>query len=181
MFRTLSFPSVGFAALLLSALLTACTPALDWREVRNEEGGYRALFPAKPVVASREFVLAGQTVTLKLQAATSGSSYFAVGEIPLSEAQQASADSIVNALKLSLKNNVGATDSTDRNIVAGGVVWQEVRASGQLKNGKPSVMAGRFLVQPGRILEVLVMGERAELTDEAIDMWLGGLKLGAQP
>ncbi len=171
----------NFVALLLCIVAVACTPALDWREVRNEDAGYRALFPGKAVMASREFVLAGETVTLKLHATTAGSAYFAVGEIPLNSEQQAKAGEIVKALKASLVNNVGASGTEEKIVSAAGTVWQEVRATGQMKNGAPSVFAGRFLVQPGRIIEVVAMGEKALLTDDAIDMWLGSVTLEQRP
>lgn len=171
--------ALGAASLAIT--MAACTPALDWRDVRNSDAGYTATFPGKPASASREFVLAGQVVTLRLQATTAGTSYFAVGEIPLTAQQQAHAQAILEALKASLRNNINAHGAQEKPVNAGGVIWQEMRASGTLREGKPAVLGGRFLVQPGRILEVLAMGERAELTDEVIDQWLGSVKLGVLP
>lgn len=171
-----------FAVLLAGLLaLQGCTPALDWREVRNEQAGYRALFPGKPVMASREFVMAGETVTLKLHATTAGGAYFAVGEIPLAAAQQEKAGDILAALKASLHQNVGAVGTGEKTVSIAGTVWQEVRATGQMKNGAPSVFAGRFLVQPGRIVEVIAMGEKALLSDDTIDLWFGSVTLEQRP
>jgi hypothetical protein len=42
------------ALLVVLAALVACSPKLDWREVRPEGAGLLLLFPCKPEVASRE-------------------------------------------------------------------------------------------------------------------------------
>jgi hypothetical protein len=174
--------TIHLAALAgLVSLMIACTPALDWREVSNSDAGYRALFPGKAVLASRDFVMAGEKVTLKLHATTSGNTYFAIGEIPLSAAQQDKAGDILAALKASMRNNAGALTSEENTVSASGVVWQEVRAKGQMPNGAPSVFVGRFAIHAGRILEVVAMGEKALLTDEAIDMWFGSVVLDSRP
>lgn len=165
-------------ALAVPLVLAACTPALDWREVRNSDAGYSATFPGKPAMATREFVMAGHSVSLRLQAATSGDAYFAIGEIPLSEQLQPNAPEILQALKASLHNNIGAQQAHEKTVNVSGVVWQEVRATGKLRDGAPAVLAGRFVIQAGRILEVVVMGPASQLTDDVVDQWLGSVKLG---
>lgn len=176
------FLRMSLCVAVLSALAAACTPALDWRDVRNTDAGYRALFPSKPAMASRPFVIAGESVTLRLHATTVNGAYFAVGEIPLSEAQQAQAPAILEALKTARRNNVGAERAEPERLVSiRGTQWQDVRATGKMANGQASVLAGRFLIQPGRILEVLAMGERAQLSDETIETWLNSVVLEPRP
>lgn len=50
--RRLAF-SRGACALLLPSLLAACSPGLDWREVRPAESDLLLMFPCKPEVHSR--------------------------------------------------------------------------------------------------------------------------------
>ena len=45
-------PTAGFALMLV--LLTACQPALNWRETRPAGSGAAALFPCKPEVEQRQ-------------------------------------------------------------------------------------------------------------------------------
>ncbi len=51
--RYLSSARVLAAVLLLALGTAACAPKLDWREVRPEGAGLKALFPCKPSVESR--------------------------------------------------------------------------------------------------------------------------------
>ncbi|MET0517242.1 MAG: hypothetical protein ABW005_00270 [Burkholderiaceae bacterium] len=50
--KTASLRTCLFSA-LLSALLAACTPSLDWREVRPAGAGAQLLFPCKPELNER--------------------------------------------------------------------------------------------------------------------------------
>lgn len=68
--------------LLVVALLpcfAACTPALNWREVRLD-GGAVALFPCKPQHQTRQLALAGQPVALTLHACEAAGLRFAVAQ-----------------------------------------------------------------------------------------------------
>lgn len=58
------------------ALTTACTPALNWREVRAEGDAVVALFPCKPDRLSRPMELGGAKVQVELLACvTDGSTW----------------------------------------------------------------------------------------------------------
>jgi hypothetical protein len=68
--RTASLParaSCG-AALALAVTLGACTPALDWREVRPSGTQLQVLFPCKPIAQQRTLSLASKPLALTLQA-----------------------------------------------------------------------------------------------------------------
>jgi hypothetical protein len=167
------------ALVALTVCLLACTPALDWRKVVNAQAGYSAHFPAKPVNVSREFVIAGETVSLNLQAATVGETYFAVGEIPLTPEQRLKAPEILKALQAAMSNNVGVAHPQVRTVMVAGVEWTEVLAQGSMgKDGRPAIFTGRFVVQPQRIIEIIALGEKAALTPDAIEQWFGGFAWG---
>lgn len=71
-----------WAANLLGVIvgaLAACSPALDWREVRLDGPGLIALFPCRPVGQARDLALGATPVTMKLQACEAAGSTFAVG------------------------------------------------------------------------------------------------------
>ncbi|HEY1393515.1 MAG TPA: hypothetical protein VFV25_09055, partial [Methylibium sp.] len=58
-------------ALLVAALATAvaaCSPALNWREVRPESTALLAMFPCKPGQQERSLPLAGAMVQMRLYA-----------------------------------------------------------------------------------------------------------------
>lgn len=50
------------ALFALVAVVSACSPSLDWREVRPDGAGVLALFPCKPEIERREPVRMGQAV-----------------------------------------------------------------------------------------------------------------------
>ena len=62
----------GPAAAVSVAALVACTPVLDWRDVRPDGAGIQLQFPCKPNGQSRDLLLAGQRVKLALHACAAG-------------------------------------------------------------------------------------------------------------
>jgi hypothetical protein len=56
------------ALVLGAAALAACSPALDWRQVRPADSRVTMMFPCKPVGQVRRLTLAGQEVRLSLHA-----------------------------------------------------------------------------------------------------------------
>ncbi len=61
--RSLSSARALAAVLLLALGIAACAPKLDWREVRPEGAGLKALFPCKPTVESRAAERTGAAAT----------------------------------------------------------------------------------------------------------------------
>lgn len=56
------------AALVALVLAAACSPALDWREVRPQGTAVNSLLPCKPKASVRTLMLAGQSVRMSLLA-----------------------------------------------------------------------------------------------------------------
>jgi len=50
----------------LLGMLAACSPALDWREVRIDDGGFVARFPCRPQRVSRSVTIAGHAVRMQM-------------------------------------------------------------------------------------------------------------------
>lgn len=94
--------------LTLVLACVACTPTLNWREVRPE-GGLLALFPCKPVSHSRQLSLAGTTVEMTLLACSAGGATFAVGSADLGQPQ--SVEAALAQLWASAARNIGAVGS----------------------------------------------------------------------
>ena len=56
-----------FCTIALALLCSACTPSLNWREVRFDEGGLVVLLPCKPDKAKRDITLAHQGQAMATQ------------------------------------------------------------------------------------------------------------------
>lgn len=79
MLRVLSF------FVITSALLVACSPALNWRETRID-GGLKVLLPCKPDQGSRPMPLMGQDIEMQMVGCEAGGAMFAVAHVKLGDA-----------------------------------------------------------------------------------------------
>ena len=94
-------------ALCAAALLAACAPALDWRELRPaDSGGLMLLMPCKAVAQQRPVVLAGRTLRLVLHACDAGDRTWAVAIADVED--PALVPPALRALRESAAANIGA-------------------------------------------------------------------------
>lgn len=75
-----------FFIVLMSVLLTACSPDYNWRSITLGAGEITAFFPGKPLVQQRELVFAGQALNFSLTSARVSDTVFAVGYAALPQA-----------------------------------------------------------------------------------------------
>lgn len=105
--RRLALPAV-----LSTALLLACSAALDWREVQPEGTDAVALFPCRPHTLERSVVLAGHTVPMSLHACSAGGRTWALAVAPLGDPTLVSP--ALEALRRAAAANVGAASERRR-------------------------------------------------------------------
>lgn len=79
----------AYALLAIAALLAACNPQLNWREVRL--GRLTTLLPCKPDTASRQIALEGQQLTMDMVGCEVGSALFAISRVQAQDDVQAAA------------------------------------------------------------------------------------------
>lgn len=70
-----------------STLLLSCSPIFDWRVVRSDDLLYEAMYPAKPTRAEKNIVVAGQQLTMTMEAAKASDALYAVGVIAIPAAR----------------------------------------------------------------------------------------------
>lgn len=70
--------SARFVSLVLLGWTAACTPALDWREVRPEGANLVLMFPCKPASDARNLDMQGTTVRIHLHACKTENQSFAL-------------------------------------------------------------------------------------------------------
>jgi len=71
-------PVPVLASLAVPWLLAACSPAMDWRDVRPEGSGAQLMLPCKPASHARKVRLAGAETELTLYACTAGGATWAI-------------------------------------------------------------------------------------------------------
>lgn len=70
-------------SVLLLAVLTACTPKFDWREISVGDGKVQAILPGKPQTYTRVLEFQGYELEFTLTGASVDGTVFAVGYAPL--------------------------------------------------------------------------------------------------
>ncbi len=78
-------------AVALIAVVTACSPVFNWREVGLGDSGLTALLPCKPDRATRDVGLGGDQVALQMAGCEAGGATFTMAYAVASDATQATA------------------------------------------------------------------------------------------
>jgi hypothetical protein len=79
------------ALVLAAALLAACSPTFNWRDVPMTSTELTALLPCKPDRAERSMPLGGESVTIQMAGCEAGGATFAIASARADNAVQAEA------------------------------------------------------------------------------------------
>ena len=160
------------------ALLAACTPSLDWREVRPAAGGVLALFPCRPAQDSRVLPLAGTSVTMNLASCQAAGATFALSFTDVQDPARVAAT--LDALQVAAGSNLGGTPVVGGAASVAGMtpnpLARRVRIDGHFPDGTPVRQDLLFFVKGTVVYQATVLGQRLDAA--AIDAFFEGLKLG---
>ena len=180
---------LGVSLVGLIGLIQACSPRMDWREVRLDPIGGSALFPGKPVEVSRSLQISGESdaVTLTLRSARIDNTVFAVGW-----ALNGQSDTR-EKLEAAMLANISAesVQRAQQRLHHSDQVIHEVIASGQMRlrpdsGPVPARLWMRSLSilpaqpeqgDPVRIIEIIAAGPAQELREEDARLFIESLKL----
>jgi hypothetical protein len=167
--------SLVAVALLLAA--TACNPTWNWREVRSSDAPFSVLLPAKPATYERAIDLNGLQVTMSMTAAEVHGASFAIGSIAVPDALQR--EQALLAMQTAMVRNIGGTVRRQQQItLPGGLKALEIEAIGNVGNSStPILLVARFISSGQWAIQAIVVGPQKNLPTEAIDTFLGSLKL----
>jgi hypothetical protein len=174
----------GFHFLLVGALLTACSPKFDWREVRPADAGFAIALPGRPQVETRELDFDGGKVSMTMASAGIGPTLFAAGaaQLPAAALAPERLDATVGWFRAALLRNVGATDSrTEPAPALRGVQTRAalaVTATGRPgKDGRAVQLAARFYVADDRLYQVVALGAAGEIPPQALETFFDSFRL----
>jgi hypothetical protein len=155
------------AALALLAL--ACSPQLDWRELRSDEGRFVAMLPGRPAFDEHE--LAGRPGSLmRLWWARAGGAVYGVGYVDPPRADA----NLVAATRDALVGNIAGHLTEERDVIQGAARGREFRAE-----GPDALLAARLFVAGGRLYEVVVVGKKGALDAAGIDTFFSSFRMTA--
>lgn len=108
----LCLPRVRLLQMLCAvALLAACSPSYNWREMVVADGHATAAFPARVQTETRTITLNGETLSFTLTSAQVEKAMFAIGSAPLPEEiarDPVAREALGQAVMRSLYVNLGA-------------------------------------------------------------------------
>ena len=158
--------------------LAACSPALDWREVRVEGREAAVLLPCKPAAHARQVRLGDDSVTLTLQACQAAGMTWGVASADVADPARVGA--ALQALRESSAGNLGSPSAAALPLQVAGATPQAASGraayAGRRPDGQP-VQAQVAVFSRGTVVyQATVLGER--LSAEAADTFFGSLRLG---
>lgn len=164
--------------LATACTLAACTPTLDWRDVRPDGAGLLALFPCKPDGHTRRLVLAGTTVEMTLYACSAGDATYAVGFADIGQPYQVEA--VLAELSAAAARNIGSTGSTEPvPLHVDGMTPNPMASrwalSGQRADGRRVEMHVGLFVRGTRVFQATMVGAR--LNADEVETFFGALRL----
>lgn len=164
------------AAWAWSALIAACSPTLNWRQVSVPGAPLAAHFPCKPDQFSRRLPLAGHTLSVGLNSCEAGAQTFAITAVDMQQASRAGAGQA--ALRQAVEQNfAGQVQGLAPRPLPGGV---PVPAAEYLSARMPLAGGGQLqahvlLFSHGAwVFQVTVVGERPQ--SEAVDFFFDNLR-----
>lgn len=163
------------AFLLAAATLWACTPALDWREVRPPGSGIVALFPCKPNAMTRGVPLAGQNVALSLHACSAGGQTWGLAHADVGDPARVGA--ALQELRASAARNLGAAAGRPLALKVAGATPNPAAGRDQIDGRAPDgqALAGQVAVfaRGTVVFQATVLG--AALSADAAETFFGAL------
>jgi len=158
--------------------LAACTPSLDWREVRPAGGGVLALFPCRPSQDERTVPLAGVPAKVALQSCQAAGATFALSVTDVQDPTRVAAT--IDALRTAAGGNLGGAPVVGAAAAVAGMtpnpLAQRVRVDGRFPDGTAVREELLFFVKGTVVYQATVLGARVD--PSAVDTFFDGLKLG---
>ena len=165
------------AVVLVAAILSACSPALDWREVRPLDSQAQLLMPCKPTDQVRRVMLAGQSVRLTLHACAAGGQTWGLAVADLGDPTRVAV--AMAELGASAASNIGAATARSAPIQVLGATpspaSQRLLLKGVRPDGQPLQMHVAVFTHGTRVFQASALGE--QVPDEAADTFFNGLRI----
>lgn len=166
--------SRSFPAAAAALVLGACSPTLDWRQVRPDGSPLQALFPCKPKTHARTVALAGAQVRMSLYACTAAEHTYALSLADMGD--PARVTPALRALREATVNNLDAPAPPAAALQVPGMTPNpeavHLRVAGTLPDGTPIQQVAGYFARGTWVHQVNVVGPNPP--DEAVRSFLGG-------
>jgi len=174
---TLAMAVTGVTAVM--AVLPACSPALNWREVRADPTALVALLPCKPDRGTRTVPFAGRETPMSMTGCDADGATFAIASAEIPDPSQASAV-IAQWQAATAANLHGAPGPAQPFVVQGavpavpGTVPLRVVGTGRRADGSAVQSQALYFAHGGRVFQAVIYASR--IPPEAAETFFAGLK-----
>ena len=173
--------SVVLQALLGVALISACSPAYNWRTVSDAAEGYAIDLPAKPTVDERQVAIAGLTLPMHVRAAETQHAVFAIAVVDLPRDDAALGQTVADDLRRALARNVSASPvehAVQVPLATGAAVpGVDIVATGAAGDAHQRRTIHAWIAVRGRhVYQAAIIAARVPPQDQS-DQFFGSLKL----
>ena len=162
--------------LLAAALAAACSPALDWREVRPEGAVLVAWLPCKPERQVRSMALGSAPVAVELLACSADGSTWGLASAAIVDPREQAV--ALQALRAARASNLDGRESDVAALALPGVApgLQALRftVTGRRPDGTPVVERAAVFAHGGRVFHAAVLG--GEPSAQAVETFFDNLK-----
>lgn len=163
--------------LVATALLWACSPTFNWRDVRAEQAPLTATLPCKPDRGSKSLPLGGAPTEVHMMGCETGGALFTVASATLPP--QADVAAALAQWKQALLATAKSPASSDRPFAPDGAMPlpQSLLASfrGQQPDGRPVDGQVAFFAQGRQVFQAAVLADKP--VGEAAEVFFAGLRL----
>ena len=164
--------------MLACALLAACAPELDWRELSVPEGRFAVLLPGKPRQESRTFNAAAGALTMTMYSYSlkQGTMGVAYTDYPAAALAAAQGREQLDAARDALLRNIGGGVRSEEDISIGGFPGRQVYAEGRA-GAEGALLKARFVLVGSRLYQIAYVGTMNGVAMADVDMFLSSFKL----
>ena len=172
----MNFLTRAAAALITAIALTACSPSLNWREVRDGDAGYTVLLPAKPASHARDVNLGDLKVNMQMTAAEVDDMNFAVASAAIDDDAQRKA--ALDMMQQAMVKNIGGSITRQKTLtLKDGTMVTEIEAGGTTAGGRRLALFARFAMKAPRVYQAVAIGPQQSLTAEVAETFLTSFTL----
>ncbi|MBT9459591.1 MAG: hypothetical protein IV097_23435 [Burkholderiaceae bacterium] len=166
-------------ALASLAVLAACAPGLDWREVRPEGANLLVMFPCKPASDARKVEMQGRTFDMRLYACKASNQSFALSYVDVGD--PALVGPALHQMRQSLAAKLAADAASAVPVQVGGMTPNpqalQQSLAGKLPDGANTQGAVAVFAHGTRVYQAVVLGPKRDAAAE--EGFLNGIKFAS--
>ena len=163
--------------IVCAALLVACSPPMDWRNMHPPGLGLAVRMPCRPESHLRTVDLAGQTVVMRIHVCQERGISFSVAVLDL--ADPGLVGTVLTLLRQSSASNIAGTVVSDQPALVPGMTphpqARHAHIAGHLPDGRAVALHGLYFSHGIRIYQAVVIGRDNDT--EAFQNFLDGIKV----